>query len=750
MLSTDIPALLLLAAQIFFVLATLIFAVSAVDDLLIDAYFYIRLIYRKLRGKNYTDTPSVDQILTRPEQPLALMLPAWQESDVLYGAVANLIKTIDYKNYHVFIGVYPNDAETRAEADRLARQFRQVHTVVTRLPGPTCKADCLNNIIDAILAYEERRGISFAGVIMQDAEDIIHPLSMKLFNHYLPEYDLVQIPVYSLKRNWWQLTGGHYMDEFAEYHSKEILVRQTFAGVVPGAGVGTAMSKKALAFARQESGEYYNTHSLTEDYEFSFRTHGSELKQVFARIPVPEEINDRYEKNVVVKGDRTGNFIATRELFPNRFWWAVRQKTRWTIGISFQAWSSMGWKGNWRIKYLFWRDRKMIFFSHAIAMGFISIAIFLGYKAYHNMMPEGYRLAPLIAENSWLWNVVYFNLAVMAFRVIQRMGWSSIYYGWSASLMVAPRYVWAALINYLAIIRATRAYLTHLLTGKPIGWDKTSHDIPEMDEINNMKLPLGELLVKKQMLTQEQLDEAVDMQARTQQLLGRIILSRGWLKEADLIDVLAEKYHLPVATLDPFAVADEVMQMIPYSIQRKMRVIPFRLEKGRLEVASCRILDHDEVEQLEEIVKCHVDLYIATPRDINYSLHVFSKFMQRDQPIDPALEKLMRDIKARLSQMDITEVARESEPTRRQHVSLGEYLVKKGATDELTIETYLRDHLAGSVPFGKYLVEHGVISKQDCLEALAYVDRNFSVLVTRYSDIAKVSGSPYFENLKTA
>jgi len=734
MLSTDIPVLLLLLAQLFFVIATLIFAISAIDDLLIDAYFYPRLLFRKLRGKNHVENPSIEQLLEKPEQPLALMLPAWQESDVLFGAVANLIKTIDYKNYHVFIGVYPNDTETQAEADRLSQQFHNVHKVVARLPGPTCKADCLNNIIGSIFRYELKHDINFAGVIMQDAEDIIHPLSMKLFNHYLPEHDLIQIPVYSLKRKWWQLTGGHYMDEFAEFHSKEILVRQWFANVVPGAGVGTAMSKLALAFAYKESGEIYNTHSLTEDYEFSFRTQGTRLKQVFARIPVPGKFNQRYKIKIDTNGDKSGNLIATREFFPNRFWWAVRQKTRWTIGISFQAWASMGWKGNWRLKYLFWRDRKMIFFSHGIAMGLISILVFLGYQAYEEFYENSYHLAPLIAENSWLWNVVYFNLSVMAFRIIQRMGWTTLYYGWTASLMVIPRYIWAAVINYFAIVRATKAYLLHLLTKNPIGWDKTSHEIPEMEEANDMKLLLGELLVKKELISQEQLDEALHIQAGTQQELGSVLTNKGWLKEIGVVKVMAEKYHLPIAELDPFAIHADVMAIFPYLLLRKVRVIPCRFENNRLIVASCKVVDRKTIQQLKAVCKCQIDVHLTTKREINFALYVFSKLLLEDQQSRSELVSLMSEIHALLSKMDISMVARLFESIRDRHISLGEVLTGNGVIDDKSMETYLRGYRAVSGPLGDYLVVHGAITELQCQSALSSIDKRFSDLMEMYKE----------------
>ncbi len=533
MLPMDIPAILLLMAQIFFVVATIVFAVSAVDDLLIDLYFYLRLAWRKLRFWRRRYKPlAVDDLLKTPEKPFALMLPAWQESDVLFNAVSNLINTIDYRRYEVFIGVYPNDPDTQREARRLTETFANVHMVVTRTPGPTCKADCLNQIIEDIFRFEYEREMEFAGVIMQDAEDVIHPLSFRLFNHLIPRFDLVQIPVLSLPRKWHEITGGHYMDEFAEFHSKEILVREWFANVVPGAGVGTAYSRRAINFAGA-SGEYFSTHSLTEDYEFSFRMRDAGLKQIFARVPIERLVSETDRHGREIKR-RHRDYIATREYFPNRFWPSVRQKTRWTIGISFQGWKSFGWRGDWRTKYLFWRDRKMIFFSHAIALGLASIIVFAGYNLHLRLDPFGYQLAPLIAEDSPLWWVVYFNLAVLAHRILQRHLWTWVYYGWRALPMVVPRYIWGAVINYLAITRATRIYLRHLLTGEPIGWDKTAHDFPEDDNLTRIRQRLGDILLERGYIGEEDLAAALAAQKDSGKPLGSILVEMGLLNQQDL------------------------------------------------------------------------------------------------------------------------------------------------------------------------------------------------------------------------
>ena len=335
LLVTDLLTMVYLLAQFLFVLAVTIFALSSVDDLFLDAVYFAVRWRNRHNAKTYDASLLRDAILAKPEQYLAIMLPAWQESGILLASVANILKTLNYTNVHIFIGTYPNDPDTQAEADTLAGRFSQVHKVVTRLPGPTCKADCLNAIIARIEQFASEQQIEFKAYILQDAEDVVHPMSLKLFNYYLPEYDLIQIPVLSLPRNWHDLTGGHYMDEFAEVHTKEVKARQYLADVVPGAGVGTAYSQRVISYAATQ-GEIFNTSSLTEDYEFSFRLRKAGFKQIFARVEMP------MPSSMV----GSSGIIATRELFPNRFWASVRQKTRWIIGISLQGWQSLGWEGS--------------------------------------------------------------------------------------------------------------------------------------------------------------------------------------------------------------------------------------------------------------------------------------------------------------------------------------------------------------------------------------------------------------------
>ena len=289
---------LLIAIQYTFVLCCWVYLISGLDDLAVDLLFLKYQLRDWLLGRA-TPMPTVETLLAAPEQPFAIMFPAWHEADVIGAAVANILGTLDYANFEVFVGTYPNDPDTQREVDKLSARFRNVHKVVTGAPGPTCKADCLNHVIAAIREHEARSGITFVGVVMQDAEDVVHPLALRLFNHFVPDFDLVQTPVLSLMRRWWDLTGGHYMEEFAEFHAKEMLVRERFAGVVPGSGVGTCYSRRALELA-EATGETFSTRSLTEDYEFSFRMRDAGLNMIFARMAVTRRVPSQWLAVVAV------------------------------------------------------------------------------------------------------------------------------------------------------------------------------------------------------------------------------------------------------------------------------------------------------------------------------------------------------------------------------------------------------------------------------------------------------------------
>ncbi|TLZ36734.1 MAG: glycosyl transferase family protein [Gammaproteobacteria bacterium] len=490
---SDAIAYLLVACELLTAVVGVVFLISGIDDLFIDICYLARVLYKRLFVAPRYPALREQALRARPEQPIAVMIPAWQESSVIRQMLLNTRSRLDYTNYVIFVGTYPNDPATAREVDGLEEVGARVIRVTVPHPGPTNKADCLNWIYHAIRRYEAVEGIAFQIFVMQDCEDVIHPLCYRLFNYLIPRKDMVQLPVLSLERRWREFTGGHYLDEFAQLHYKDLVVRELLDRSLPAAGVGVAFSRRALAaVAAANRGEIFSTKSLTEDYDFGFRLKRLGMRQIFVKFEVVRDL--------VVRGDaesssrrtrRVRELVGVREYFPATLRSAIRQKSRWVIGIAMQGWSHLGWSSDWRTNYMLYRDRKPLITNLATVGGYGVVSVVLSVWVMQWLWPDAYRFPPIVQRGSTLWYMLMINFALLVLRVLQRGYCVWRLHGYRQAALSIPRMAWANFVNFAATVRAVRLYLRYLHTGRAIAWDKTDHIYPALESIP-FRRPRGE------------------------------------------------------------------------------------------------------------------------------------------------------------------------------------------------------------------------------------------------------------------
>ena len=522
------------------VVACIIF-ISSVDDLFVDAWYWVRECYRKLTVRRRYHPLKAEQLLAVEEKPLAIMVPAWLEYDVIASMLESMVGTIEYKNYMIFVGTYCNDERTKNEVERMRRRYRQLVRVEVPHDGPTCKADCLNWIVQAIFKQNTLQPEPFAGVILHDSEDVLHPLELKYYNYLLPRVDFIQLPVTSLEREWYELVAGTYMDEFAEWHSKDLVVRESLSKMVPSAGVGTCFSRRALEeLAAQTHNQPFNTDSLTEDYDIGARLARMGMKQIFGKFPVQYLVRRKpwfgLGKEVVTT---LAMPLGIREFFPNTFKTAYRQKARWTLGIGLQGWSQVGWEGSLATKYLLFRDRKGLVTSFVAILAYVLLLHFLLFIAAERLGWWTVYYPSLFRTHDWLMVLMVLNTIALGLRMVQRGWFVSQIYGWEHGLLAIPRMVVGNFINAMAAARAWRLFITHLLTGKPLAWDKTMHDFPSADQLPQQRQRLGELLLSWRAIDADKLAMALMIQQNEGRPLGSILMAEGWLDAETLQEAIS-------------------------------------------------------------------------------------------------------------------------------------------------------------------------------------------------------------------
>jgi len=426
---------------------------SGLDDLFISIAF-------ALSGRRRFPWPAAPELDRTPERRIAILVPLWHEAGVIERMLERNLAAIRYRSYDIFAGVYPNDQPTMDAVYQAARRHPRLHLAMCSRNGPTSKGDCLNNAYRRLRQFEAAHGFRFEIVMMHDAEDLVHPESLRLVNHFSREYEMVQIPVLPLPTAWGEFTHGNYCDEFAESQFKDIPVRQRLRGFLPSCGVGTGFDRDALdRLGRERGGMIFNPESLTEDYEAGFRLHAMGCRQVF--LPIRMEA--------------TGP-VATREYFPSSFRSAVRQRSRWVAGIALQGWEQHGWQAPWRQCYWFWRDRKGL--AGNLLSPVANLLFLYGCASYAAAACGGHtwglgsQIPPRLAA------VYSLTLSISTVQMAMRIGWSARVYGWRFAAGAPLRMPWANLVNCAATAAALAQFARARLTRRALVWRKTEHVYP--------------------------------------------------------------------------------------------------------------------------------------------------------------------------------------------------------------------------------------------------------------------------------
>ena len=430
------------------------FLLFALNDLAVDLIYFGRRLWRS--ATVYRRFPrSFASGLPRHDRPglFAIFVPAWDESTVIGPMLRATLDRLDHPNYRIFVGHYRNDPATAAALAAIADP--RVEPVRVDAEGPTTKADCLNHLYDALIAYETRSGEAARAVVLHDAEDLVHPLELVLFDQLIDRAGIIQLPVLPLIDPSSRWISGHYCDEFAEAHAKELVVREAVGASIPLAGVGCAIARVPLArIAVMHEGRPFAGTSMTEDYELGLRIGALGFKTMFVRIPA-------------APGDRA--VVASSGHFPATLGAAVRQKSRWLGGIALAGWDRLGWGGGLGERWMRVRDRRgplaalllIAAYTAALLWAQLWLAEALGAPVQARLDPA---LITLLQVNGWL----------LAWRIVMRAIFTTSAYGWVQGLLSVPRMLVG---NLIAVLAAARAFSMHL-GGGPRRWEKTSHIFP--------------------------------------------------------------------------------------------------------------------------------------------------------------------------------------------------------------------------------------------------------------------------------
>jgi type IV pilus assembly protein PilB len=130
------------------------------------------------------------------------------------------------------------------------------------------------------------------------------------------------------------------------------------------------------------------------------------------------------------------------------------------------------------------------------------------------------------------------------------------------------------------------------------------------------KKPLGQILLEKSLINQEQLDEALKVQKNTTEQIGRILVELGFVSEKDVLRAHAEQLGIPFLELDRTSVDEDVAKAIPQSVVQRYNAVPIRRSGNRLTVAMADPTNVFALDDIRLITGYEIDPMLAAPDDI--------------------------------------------------------------------------------------------------------------------------------------
>ena len=201
---------------------------------------------------------------------------------------------------------------------------------------------------------------------------------------------------------------------------------------------------------------------------------------------------------------------------------------------------------------------------------------------------------------------------------------------------------------------------------------------------------LGELLVRENMISLQQLQKAQDEARKTGQRIGSALVKSGAIDETKLTEFLSRQYGVPAISLKDFEIEDDVLRLVPREVCEKYQLIPVNRAGASLIVAMADPSNIFAVDDLKFLTSYNIESVVASEVAIREAVEKYY-----GQPM-PSYEDVLGDfdeddISVEFSHdddniVDLEKAADEAPVVRLVNLILLD-AIKKGASD-IHVEPY--------------------------------------------------------------
>jgi type IV pilus assembly protein PilB len=138
-----------------------------------------------------------------------------------------------------------------------------------------------------------------------------------------------------------------------------------------------------------------------------------------------------------------------------------------------------------------------------------------------------------------------------------------------------------------------------------------------------MPVKLGELLLKENMVTPQQLQEALGHQKMNGGKLGKAFVSLGYVRDEEITSLLSRQYGVPSINLDHFEVDPTIIKIIPAETARKYQILPLSRSGATLTIAMADPTNVFAMDDIKFMTGYNVEPVVASESSLEEAIEKY-------------------------------------------------------------------------------------------------------------------------------
>src|SRR5687767_8538667 len=202
---------------------------------------------------------------------------------------------------------------------------------------------------------------------------------------------------------------------------------------------------------------------------------------------------------------------------------------------------------------------------------------------------------------------------------------------------------------------------------------------------------LGELLVRENLISVQQLRKAQEEQQKHGTRIGTALIKTGAIEESKLTDFLSKQYGVPAINLRDFDIDPEIIKLVPKDVAEKHLVIPVNRAGPSLICAMCDPSNIYAVDDLKFLTGYNIETVVASEPSIREAIEKY--YAEKGPSLDELVGEVAEDVEVAKEEAenidDIAKAADDAPVVKLVNMILLD-AIKKGTSD-IHIEPYEKD-----------------------------------------------------------